>query len=140
MAFRRGDRDECLRSVLYLGLLNDNAASLYLFSDPVEKVASQRVLYGRIADTSDWNPWAWTSRLGYVGSINLTGLSGGFTTNTLYGWWMRVYGANGFGDSFYYRWVIFSSLGSAPESGLIPFSSLGSEDDLELIAPPQPPT
>jgi len=91
-----------------------------------------------IADTSDYNPYAWTSRLGYVGSINLTGLSGGFTTNTWYGWWMRVYGANGFGTSFYYRDVKFSNLGSAPESDLIPFSGLGSEDDLELIAPPQP--
>jgi hypothetical protein len=49
-----------------------------------------------------------------VGSTNLTGLSGGFTTNTWYGWWMRVYGANGFGDSFYYRWVMFCSPGSAP--------------------------
>ena len=50
MAFRRGDRDECLRSLLYLGLLNDNTVSLCLFSDRVEKVASQRVLYGRIID------------------------------------------------------------------------------------------
>ena len=67
-----------------------------------------------------------------MGSTNLTGLSGGFTPNTWYGWWMRVYGANGFGDSFYYRWVMFSSLGSVPESGLIPFSSLGYKDDMEL--------
>jgi hypothetical protein len=91
-----------------------------------------------VADPSDNAPWAWTDRLGYVGGINLTGLSGGFTTNTWYGWWIRVYGSNGFGTSFYYNWVSFTNLGSAPESGLIPYSSLASEGDIELIAPPQP--
>ena len=66
-----------------------------------------------LADMSDGVPWWWTDpSLGYMGSYTLNSLPTGFSTGIQYGWWMWVYGSNGYGESYYYRPVTFSTSGS----------------------------
>ncbi|MFP4394502.1 MAG: hypothetical protein ACLFTI_04480 [Anaerolineales bacterium] len=66
-------------------------------------------------DPADNDPWWWTDpRLGYVGSYTLESLPAGFSTGAEYGWNVWVYGPDGgYGVSYYYRRITFSS-GSDP--------------------------
>jgi len=49
-----------------------------------------------LADVSDVDPWWWTSPLPYADRYTLAGLPDGFSPNEQYGWWVRVYGVNGY--------------------------------------------
>ncbi len=59
-----------------------------------------------IADRTDDDPFAWSEH-GYVGSANMTELPPVFTPGEQYGWWVRVLGPHGYGNSFYYNNVKF---------------------------------
>lgn len=65
-------------------------------------------------DPIDANPIWWTDpALGYAGSFRLDKLPSGFTTGTPYGWFIGVYSPDGgYGESYYYRDVTFSTAGS----------------------------
>jgi hypothetical protein len=60
------------------------------------------------------SPWWWTPKLGYVGSYILSSLPAGFYPGSNYGWYVAVYSPDGgYGESFYYRNVMFSNTGSS---------------------------
>lgn len=90
-----------------------------------------------LADMSDYNPYWWTSPLGYVGSYTLSSLPDGFTLGQQYGWWMWVYGPDGYGISYYYRDVTFSNVGNRAKVQTVPMSSRILKESIEVIAPLQ---
>ena len=89
-----------------------------------------------LADTSDNDPY-WWNYLGYVSSYTLSGLPDGFTPGQQYGWWMWVYGPDGYGISYYYRNVTFSNTGSSVGIQSAPMSERAPRYELEAISPPQ---
>ncbi len=89
-----------------------------------------------LADTSDYDPY-WWNYLGYVSSYTLSGLPDGFTPGQQYGWWMWVYGPDGYGISYYYRNVTFSNTGSSVGIQSAPMSERAPRYELEAISPPQ---
>lgn len=90
-----------------------------------------------MADIIDYDPYWWTNpSLGYVNSYTLNGLPTGFVPSQQYGWWMYVYGPNGYGISYYYHNIIFSNTGIT-EVEDVPMSSRISKETIEEIAPPQ---
>lgn len=64
-----------------------------------------------VADVNDYDPAATSAYLGYVDSFTVTGLPSGFVAGVSYGWWVRAYGPNGYGSSYYYRPVTFTNVG-----------------------------
>ncbi len=97
-------------------------------------------------DPGDYDPWWWTDpSLGYVGSYTLSSLPSGFSTGTEYGWNVWVYAPDGgWGISYYYRTVTFSSgaVGTQGESDQerpsdrLAFESLLKERTPEPTPPP----
>lgn len=90
-----------------------------------------------LADVSAGDPYWWTDLLGYVGSYALTSLPYGFVPGQQYGWWMWVYGPDGYGVSYYYRHVTFSNTGGGAKVQTVPMSTRMSIEDTEMTAPPQ---
>lgn len=70
-----------------------------------------------LADMSDNQPWFWSPQLGYTNAYTLSALPTGFSNNVEYGWFVWVYGDQGYGASFYYHTVTFTSAisGAAPQ-------------------------
>ncbi len=70
-------------------------------------------------DADDGDPFFWTDPpLGHVNSYTLPSLPGGFSTHTLYGWFPGVYSPDGgYGEPYYFYWVVFSSAGQAAGAG-----------------------
>lgn len=76
-----------------------------------------------------WDPdlghYLWTDKLpSYNGSYLLYGIPDFFYTGFPYNWAVDVYGTNGVGMSYYYRWVTFNNHFSAPLEGASPTSAL----------------
>jgi hypothetical protein len=70
-------------------------------------------------DPVDMNPWVYAGPLGYVSSFTLNSLPTGFTYGTPYGWNVWVYAPDGgYGISYYYRTVTFSSGGAGLQGAL----------------------
>jgi len=91
-----------------------------------------------LADMNDLDPYWWTfPSLGYVGSYTLNGLPPDFVVGQPYGWWMWVYGPDGYGVSYYYHNVTFSSAGSSVGIQAVPISTRFSRGNIEVVAPPQ---
>ena len=88
-----------------------------------------------IADRSDYDPY-WYNSVGYVGNYTLSSLPTGFSLGEEYGWWMWVYGPDGYGVSYYYRNVTFSSTNKASTQDIPIFTRI-SKEGIEAIAPPQ---
>jgi hypothetical protein len=70
-------------------------------------------------DADDSDPFFWTNPpLGHVNGYTLQSLPGGFSTDTLYGWYPGVYSPDGgYGVPYYFYWVMFSSAGQAAGDG-----------------------
>ena len=62
-------------------------------------------------DYEDGDPYWISGHLGYVGSYKLDSLPTGFSPGVTYGWEVWVYGEQGFGVSYYYRYVKFNNSG-----------------------------
>ncbi|MBI5034279.1 MAG: S8 family serine peptidase [Chloroflexi bacterium] len=66
-------------------------------------------------DPADSNPWAYTSPLGYVNNYTVNSRPSGFYTGVTYGWLVGVYSLDGgYGQSYYYRTIIFAAGSPAP--------------------------
>ncbi|MCB8978673.1 MAG: hypothetical protein H6657_14730 [Ardenticatenaceae bacterium] len=88
-----------------------------------------------IADVIDLDPYWWTApSLGYVESYTMSSLPDGFAPNELYGWWMWVYGPDGYGVSYYYYNVTFSNAGEAIISAT-PMIDYKQLNGLEILIP-----
>lgn len=63
-----------------------------------------------LIDPADLSVWWWTDPvLGYTDAYTLSTLPPNFTTNHPYGWFVWLYSQEGYGLSYYYYQVIFSS-------------------------------
>jgi hypothetical protein len=92
-----------------------------------------------LADMSDGDPWWWTDpSLGYVNSYIMSSLPAGFVPGQQYGWWMWVYGPDGYGESYYYRSVTFNNSGSSANGNNYPMQNQFQKESIEVTAPPQP--
>jgi hypothetical protein len=87
-----------------------------------------------LADMSDYNPY-WYHAAGYVDSYMMNGLPNGFSSGPQYGWWMRVYGPDGYGVSYYYQTVTFSNTGATLNSQAGPMTDHLSRNELEPVRP-----
>jgi hypothetical protein len=62
-----------------------------------------------LADMEERVPHWHSDRLGHSGAYTLTTRPSGFQTDVAYGWWIWVYGEDGYGMSHYYRLFQFGS-------------------------------
>ena len=88
-----------------------------------------------LADVSDVDPWWWTSPLPYADRYTLAGLPDGFSPNEQYGWWVRVYGVNGYGISYYLHYITFANSGNRAKVYSVPTSLYIQKGDMELFTP-----
>lgn len=87
-----------------------------------------------IADRSDYDPYWWAD-FGYTDHYTMNSLPDELSINEEYGWWMWVYGSDGYGISYYYRNVIFSNTGNMVSSERIPTTKILSKENFEMTAP-----
>lgn len=90
-----------------------------------------------LTDIYDYDPWGYTS-LGYVNSYTLNSLPVGFFVNQQYNWWMQVYGPDGYGTSYYYRFVTFSNTYGYSDLQNNPIMNLLLKQYNEIIIPFSP--
>jgi subtilisin family serine protease len=92
-----------------------------------------------LADVNNnYDPWWLTSSLGHVDSYTMNGLPSGFVPNKNYGWWLYVFGPDGYGLSRYYYVVKFSNTGTTVlESTPLPAFLL--EEEIDLLVPFETP-
>jgi hypothetical protein len=91
-----------------------------------------------IADMVDDIPWWWTDPpLGYTNTYQLTSLPADFQTNQEYGWFMAVFGPNGYGFSYYYRTITFQNSGNVIIGPETPIDNLrlSQRKEREMISP-----
>jgi hypothetical protein len=87
-----------------------------------------------LADMSDYDPYWWTE-VGHVNSYVLNSLPSGFNPDSPYGWWMWVYGPDGYGVSYYYHSITFMNSGRSVDVQAIPSAHFLSEDRIEMTVP-----
>ena len=82
-----------------------------------------------------WDPdlehYLWTAKLPYAGAFTLTSIPDFFYTGFPYNWSVDVYGPDGFGISYWYRWVAFMDRFSPPLDGIAQTSDLLANTNAE---------
>lgn len=78
-----------------------------------------------LADVTDLDPYWWTGpSLGYVGSYRMESLPVDFVPGEEYGWWLWVYGPDGYGVSRYHYVVTFTNTGAGSFRSIPSFEGL----------------
>ena len=91
-----------------------------------------------ISDIDTDDPWWYTDPpLGYTNSYLLTSLPAVLQTNVEYGWFMGVWGINGYGFSYYYRTITFQNTGNMIVGPELPIDDLKvlQRKEREMIPP-----
>jgi hypothetical protein len=92
-----------------------------------------------LADMDDYDPHWWSNpSSGYSDSYTLNGLPFGFSPGKQYGWWPWVFGPDGYGLPYYYRYVTFSHSGMTLIGEEASLASSSRKSAAEVIAPPRP--
>ncbi len=92
--------------------------------------------FWRVFDPSDGNPYAATVLLGYVSGVTITSIPTSFSPYVPYGWGVGVRDLNGgYGYSYYYRSITFTSLGTDLPGALDVKPRLAAPPDDRLVLP-----
>jgi M6 family metalloprotease-like protein len=99
--------------VLSTPVHNSSVSLPYSFTWQRRSILSDSYEFDLNAFTSA-GPYWWSAKLGYVSSYTLNALpNSSFSVGVPYGWYLWIYGPDGYGISYYYFSVTFLNTGSA---------------------------